>query len=71
MFPQESNLTAQILNYLKKNSEVSLDEMCFVCRASKGEILSICMEHEHITSRHVYAIAGRVTLYKYNLTPTR
>ena len=59
-------LTTQIVNYLRKNSEVSLDDMCFVCRAAKGEILSVCIEHEHITSRHLYRPGGRITLYKYN-----
>ena len=59
-------LTTQIVDYLKNNSEVSLDDMCFVCRAGKGEILSVCMTHDHIESRHIYAMGGRITLYKYS-----
>ena len=58
-------LTVQIINYLKNNIEVSLADMVFVCRASKSDILSICMEHDNIESRHVYVPAGRITLYKY------
>jgi len=60
-----NSISNQVVNYLKNNNEVSLTDMCFACRASKSEILKICMEHENITSRHVYARGGRITLYKY------
>ena len=63
-------LAVQIINYLKNNIEVSLADMTFVCRASKSDVLSVCMEHDRIESRHMYVPGGRITLYKYTQFPT-
>jgi len=57
----------QIIEYLKVNNEVSLEDLCKFCDLGKGLILSICRNDDNVVRRDIYdSNDGRITLFRYN-----
>ena len=59
--------TKTSIEYLKVNSEVSLEDLCKFCDLGKGLILSICRNDDNVVRRDIYdSNDGRITLFRYN-----